>query len=154
MLSIFPSHLCCLRGPLGKKSRVCQPHLKEIMLPAPPPQEDPYPAPHMAAVASRQCCVTSGVKVIVTINKAPKSQTAAPCLFPARDRDKLISFIRVCSSCRDNANGLTWSCQPQGCCGCPEWHEFLEAGAKVESALFSTWGAHPLLGALPPQLPL
>lgn len=55
-------------------------------------QKDPL-GPHTAAKAFGQCCVTSGVKVIVTINGALKSQPAAPCLFPARDLDKLIGLI-------------------------------------------------------------
>lgn len=51
----------------------------------PHPKRRPALHPHPATGASGQCCVTSGVKVIATINGAPKSQPAAPCLFPARD---------------------------------------------------------------------
>lgn len=49
------------------------------------------PTPHAAAPAPGSS-VTSGAKVIVTINGTPKSLPDDPCLFPA-------SLIRVRSSC-------------------------------------------------------
>lgn len=55
------------------------------------------PTPHSAAPAPGSH-VTSGAKVIVTINGTPKSLPDAPCLFPARGPDKLTSLIRTRSS--------------------------------------------------------
>lgn len=56
------------------------------------------PVPYAATPAAGSS-VTSGAKVIVTINGTPKSLPDAPCLFPARGLDKSTSLIRVRSSC-------------------------------------------------------
>ena len=123
------------------------------MLPAcPPPQEGPPCCTPLCSRGSGQHCVTSGVKVVVTVNGAPKSQPAAHCLFPARDPDKLISSIPVCSSRR--AGPKAWL-SLRGCRKHREWHKFLAGGTRAESALFSTWGTPtPCQVPCPPQLPL
>lgn len=137
------AHRACLRDHWARRQACASLPRKRSCFLCPHSQRTPalHPTRQLRSPGSA-LSVTSGAKVTVTINKAPKSQPAAPCLFPARDRDKLISSIQVRSSCPADANGLTWPCQPQGCRRrrSPEWQEFLEAGKKVESVLLSTWG--------------